>query len=195
MTCDVTGVVGPGTPRFRIRTNLEIRWDRAWLAVDRGEGSLVRTAATPAEATLRFAGFPREVSPDGREPKVNDYSRMDAAVPGFRVMRGEYTRFGDVLPLVRDADDRYVVFRNGEEIALRFRVADFPAPGEGRVRDFLLETTGWCKDMDHYTATPDTVEPLPFLGMGAFPPPPGQRYPEDEPHREWRRVFNTRVVR
>jgi hypothetical protein len=195
MTCDVTGVVGPAAPRFRIRTNLEIRWDRAWLAVDRGESSLVRTVAAPAEARLRFAGFPREVSPDGREPKVNDYRLMEPSVPGFKAMRGAYTRFGDVLPLLKAADDRYVVFRNGEEIALRFRVSDFPPLREGWVRDFMLETTGWCKDMDHYTAAPETVEPLPWLGMGAYPPEEGKAYPEDDAHRAWRREWNTRWVR
>jgi hypothetical protein len=159
--------------------------------VDRGEAGLVRTAAPPAEARLRFAGFPREVSPDGRMPKANDYALMDPSVPGFKAMRGEYTRFGDVLPLVKGADDRYVIFRNGEEIALRFRVADFPPLKEGWTRTFLLETTGWCKDMDYYTAEFGTVGPLPFLGMGEY----GKPYPSDEEHRAWRREFNTRVVR
>jgi tetratricopeptide (TPR) repeat protein len=195
MTFDVTGVVGPGAPRFRIRSNLEIYWDRAWLAVDRGEGGLIRTTAAPAEARLRFAGFPREVSPDGREPKVNDYARMEPSIPGFKSMRGEYTRYGDVLDLVKDADDRYAIFRNGEEIALRFRASDFPPLREGWIRDFMLETVGWCKDMDYYTDSHDTVDPLPFLGMSAFPPKPGEAYPADEKHRAWRREWNTRVVR
>jgi hypothetical protein len=195
MTCDVTGVVGPGTPRFRIRTNLEIYWDRVWLAVDRGESGLVRTTADPAEARLRFAGFPREVSPDGRLPKINDYARMDPSVPGFKAMRGAYTRFGDVLPLVKASDDRYVVFRNGEEIALRFRVSDFPPLRDGWVRDFLLETVGWCKDMDYYTATPETVEPLPYHGMAAYPPAKGKEYPADPERRAWIREWNTRIVK
>ena len=195
MTFDVTGVVTPASPRFRIRTNLEIYWDRIRLAVDRGEGGLVRTTAAPAAAVLRFAGFPREVSPDGKHPKVNDYGLMDPAVPGFKALRGAYTRFGDVLPLVKDADDRFVVFRNGEEIALRFRVADFPPLREGWTRTFLLETTGWCKDMDYHTAEFETVEPLPYLSMPEYPPPPGKGYPDDEAHRAWRREWNTRVVR
>ena len=195
MTFDVTGVVTAASPRFRIRTNLEIYWDRIALAVDRGEGGLVRTTVAPAEAVLRFAGFPREVSPDGKHPKVNDYRLMDPAVPGFKALRGAYTRFGDVLPLVTSADDRYVIFRNGEEIALRFRVADFPPLREGWTRTFLLETTGWCKDMDHHTAEPETIEPLPYLSMPEYPPPAGKGYPDDEPHRAWRREWNTRVVR
>ena len=149
----------------------------------------------PAEARLRFAGFPREVSPDGRLPKLNDYALMDVAVPGFKALAGAYTRFGDVLPLVKEADDRYVIFRNGEEIALRFRVADFPPLREGWTRTFLLETTGWCKDMDHHTAEPETIEPLPYLSMPEYPPPAGKGYPDDEPHRAWRREWNTRVVR
>ena len=163
--------------------------------MDRGEGGVVRTTVAPAEATLRFAGFPREVSPDGKIPKIHDYALMDPAVPGFKAMRGEYTRFGDVLPLVREADDRFVIFRNGEEIALRFRVADFPPLREGSVRTFLLETGGWCKDMDYYTGTPETVEPLPFRGMESYPPPGGKGYPVDDAHRAWRREWNTREVR
>ena len=195
MTLDVTGIVTPAEPRFRLKTNLEIHWDRVRLIVDRGEGGIVRTAAPPAEADLRWAGFAEEVSPDGRLPKIHDYDRRVPSMVGFRAMAGEYTRFGDVRPLLLEADDRYVVFRNGEEIALRFAVADFPPLREGWTRTFLLETEGWCKDMDHYTATPATVEPLPFRGMSAYPPPAGEEYPDDDASREWRRTWNTRVVR
>ncbi len=193
MTVDVTGVLGPATGRFRIRTNLEIYWDRVYLATDGGEGGVVRTTVGPAEATLRFVGFPREVSPDGRLPKINDYARMDPGMPGFKTMAGEYTRYGDVLPLVLAADDRYVIFRNGEEIALRFPVAAFPPLKEGWTRTFLLETEGWCKDMDPYTATPETVGPLPHRGMSAFPPPPGEEYPTDA-RSDWRDRWNTRRI-
>jgi hypothetical protein len=195
MTADVTGVVTAAAPRFRIRTNLEIYWDRIRLFVDRGEKGIVRTTAAPVSADLRFAGFPREVSPDGRLPKMHDYALMDPSVPGFKALRGAYTRFGDVLPLVTKADDRSVIFRNGEEIALRFRVADFPPLQEGWTRTFLLETEGWCKDMDPHTAENATVEPLPHRAMGNYPPAEGMGLPDTEELRAWRREWNTRVVR
>jgi Tfp pilus assembly protein PilF len=194
MTFDVTAVLGPDTPRFRIRSNLEIFWDRVYLAPDRGEGSLVRTTLGPADATLRHVGFPREVSPDGRLPKQHDYALMDDGVPGFKSLEGSYTRFGDVRELLLEADDRSVIFRNGEEIALRFRASDLPLLREGYVRDFLLVTDGWCKDMDPYTATPQTVSPLPFRGMSNYPPREGEAFPETEATREWRRVWNTRRI-
>ena len=60
---------------------------------------------------------------------------------------------------------------------------------------FLLETTGWCKDMDYHTWKPETVEPLPFLGMKGYGPDAVEAYPTDEAHRAWRREFNTREVR
>ena len=34
----------------------------------------------------------------------------------------------------------------------------------------MLHADGYCKDMDLYTAFPDTVEPLPFHGMSYYPP-------------------------
>jgi hypothetical protein len=37
----------------------------------------------------------------------------------------------------------------------------------GWTRRFVLETRGWCKDMDLYTKDGDTVEPLPGLRAGA----------------------------
>jgi hypothetical protein len=195
MTRDITGVVTRSNSRFRIRTNLEIYWDRIWLAVDRGEEGMVRTRAVPAEAILRYGGFPEEVSPEGKHPKMHDYQRMMPGVAGFKSMSGEYTRFGDVRELLLEADDRTVIFRNGEEIRMRFAVKDFPPLKKGWVRTFLLETEGWCKDMDPYTAEGATVEPLPWRGMKHWPPKEGETIPETEAIREWRRVWNTRRIR
>ena len=44
-------------------------------------------------------------------------------------MAGAYTRFGDVGELLREADDCYVVFGAGEEVALTFDAPPPPAPG------------------------------------------------------------------
>jgi hypothetical protein len=42
---------------------------------------------------------------------------------------------------------------------------DLPEPpGEGWTRVYVIETHGWCKDMDLYTRTGDTIEPVPGRG-------------------------------
>ena len=148
----------------------------------------------PHEAHLHERGYPREYSPDGALPLLYDYALMDPGYP-FRTMAGDYTRFGEVSPLLAASDDRFVIFGKGEELTLRYRASDLPAPRPGERRTFLLYTVGFCKDMDPYTAFPDTVEPLPFRAMSNYPYPQSERYPGGEEHRRYRREWNTRRVK
>ena len=83
---------------------------------------------------------------------------------------------------------------HGEEITLRFAVDDFGPVPEGCVRSFLLKTDSYCKDMDLYTAFPDTVEPLPFHGMSGYPYESHEHYPDTEATRHYRREYNTRHI-
>ena len=57
-------------------------------------------------------------------------------------------------------------------------------------RTFLLYADGYSKEMDINSASPDSVEPLPFHGMTTYPYGPGEHYP----HREAVGKYNTRVV-
>ena len=61
-------------------------------------------------------------------------------------------------------------------------------------RTYVLDTFGWCKDMDPYTALPDTVEPLPFKGMSNYPYRDDESFPEGEAQRRWRAEYQTRIV-
>jgi len=193
MTLDVTGVVTREHPVFRLRTNLEIYWDRVTLGLDRGRRRARVHRVTPASAMLRDRGYPREYSPDGALPLLYDYSIIDPGYP-FKTMAGDYTHLGEVAPLLREADDRFVIFGKGEELVLRYPVSGLPPLPAGKQRTFLLYAVGFCKDMDPYTAHPDTVEPLPFRAMSNYPYPPGERYPEDARHTRYRREWNTRRV-
>ena len=194
MTYDVTGFLGPAVSRCRIRTNLEVYWDRIYLAPDAAPGSLATTTALPVEAHLHARGYPREYSPDGRAPNLYDYSVCEAWIP-FRTTTGAYTRMGDVTPLLSTADDRFVIFGKGEETTLSFAADAFPPLAYGMSRTFFLRLDGYCKDKDPYTALGDTVEPLPFHAMTTYPYPPGERYPDDAAHRAYRATWNTRIVR
>jgi hypothetical protein len=194
MTLDVTGKLLPTDRRLRIATNMELYWDQVFIAPVLTQTPVKIQTISVESAELRFLGYPREYSPDGRQPDLYDYSQVDRAVP-WKTMRGAYTRYGDVTALLHEPDDCYVIMGPGEEVTLRFAADRLDSPAPGYERSFLLKTDSYCKDMDLYTAFPETVEPLPFHGMSGYPYGPDEAYPQDEKHREYHRKFNTRIIR
>jgi hypothetical protein len=109
-------------------------------------------------------------------------------------MPGQYTRFGDVAPLLSASDDRFVVSAPGDEMALSFDGAALEALPPGWTRTFLLFADGFSKEMNLHSASPDRLEPLPFHGMSRYPYPPSERYPATPAHDRYRATYNTRVV-
>lgn len=192
MTLDVSELPRTRRTVIRLRTNIELYIDRIWLAPDHGPSAMTVRELAADSAVLKSSGYPREYSPDGREPLLYDYALMDPAID-YKMHTGAYTKFGDVRPLLNAPDDRYVIFGRAEEIVLGFKA--LPDPPAGRTRSFILKSDGYCKDMDLYTAHPTTVGPLPFHGMTTFPYPPSERFPTSEAHEAYRREWNTRVVR
>ena len=179
--------------RFRITTNLRVYWDQIYLAeVDKDSNAKI-TKLPVSYADLHARGYPREHSPDGKKPLIYDYGIMDRTFP-FRNLSGAYTRFGEVTELLSAVDDRFVIFGRGEEVTLKFKATGLPHLPKGWKRDFLFVSNGYCKDMDPNTAFPDTVEPLPFHGMSAYPYPEGENYPDDAAHQAYRKTYNTRQV-
>jgi hypothetical protein len=122
-----------------------------------------------------------------------DYTNVDTAAP-WRLMAGDYTRFGENVELVKEADDCYVIMGHGEELTLRFPADAFGPLPEGRRRTFILKTDSFCKDMDLHTAHGDTVCPLPFHAMSGYPYRSDEHYPDNRKTREYRRQYNTRRV-
>ena len=183
--------------KIRIRTNMRVYWDQIFLARPLTNGEMAAkiqiNEVALSGAHLHRRGFPREHSPDGREPRLYDYGILDNTQP-FKSMPGDYTRFGRVTELLTRADDRFVVFGKGEEVTLEFPTKGLPRLPLGSVRSFLLHTDGYCKDMDPHTAYPDSVEPLPFHAMSAYPYPDSESFPDDADHREYRKTYNTRRV-
>jgi hypothetical protein len=51
---------------------------------------------------------------------------------------------------------------------------------------------GWAKDADATTAYSQTVEPLPFHAMSAYPYSDREKFPEDKEHNDYREHYNTR---
>ncbi|MGH9750241.1 MAG: FG-GAP-like repeat-containing protein [Candidatus Polarisedimenticolia bacterium] len=197
MTVDLAPLAPLRTARIRLRTNMRVYWDQAFVAEPLEEAGLAdrvrRATVEPSGAHLHRRGYPREHSPDGRLPKIYDYGIIDNTQP-FKVMTGDYTRFGRVTDLVKRTDDMFVIFGRGEELTLEFPVKGLPEVRKGWTRSFLLYTSGYTKDMDPYTAHGDTVEPLPFRAMTRYPYGPEETYPDGPEHREYRRTWNTRRV-
>lgn len=194
MTLDVTGKLLPGDRRLRICSNMEIYWDRIFLAEALPDAGLAVREAPARGADLHYLGYPREYSPDGALPNLYDYANVDTAV-AWKLMDGDYTRFGEVAELLQAADDCFVIMGRGEEVTLRFPAGAFGPVPPGCRRTFILKTDSYCKDMDLCTAYPDTVGPLPFHAMSGYPYGPGESYPDNEQTREYRRRYNTRQVR
>lgn len=193
MTVELSGLLRPADRRLRVSSNMELYWDRIFLARHLPDVPVKLTEVAAPSADLHFRGYPREFSPDGRHPNLCDYNNLDRTV-SWKLMSGNYTRFGEVAELLEAADDCFVIMGHGEELTLRFAVDAFGPVPEGCRRSFLLKTDSYCKDMDLYTAFPDTLEPLPFHGMSSYPYGPDEQYPETEQTRNYRKRYNTRVI-
>jgi tetratricopeptide (TPR) repeat protein len=193
MTLDVTGKVLPSDRRIRISSNMELYWDQIFIAPIVEDGGICVQEIPVKSADLHFLGYPREYSPDGRLPTLYDYDSVDGAV-AWKIMEGNYTRYGEVKELLEKADDYYVIMGRGEELTLRFPADAFGTIQNGCRRSFILKTDSFCKDMDLYSAYPDTVEPLPFHSMSNYPYGANEKYPDDEKRREYRMRFNTRRI-
>jgi hypothetical protein len=102
---------------------------------------------------------------------------------------GLYTRFGEVRELLTAIDDRLVILGAGDELAFRFEAAALPPVADGWKRDFLLFVDGWAKEQEANTAFGDSVEPLPFHRMSAYPYGPGEKYPAGPMHEAYLREY------
>lgn len=193
MTFDLTNVLKPGDRKIRVITNMEIYWDTVFLAATSKQQTLTGHRFSVAKARLDYRGFPKEYSPDGFGPRLLDYSSIDYTLP-WKQLPGFYTRFGDVLQLVTECDNAFVIMGPGEELTLEFEVESLPPLRPGYERSWLLKTFSFCKDMDLYTAASAHVEPLPFHGMMQYPYGPEERFPETMRTRQAREIYNTRSV-
>ena len=126
-------------------------------------------------------------------PHWFDYSVVEKG-PKWRDLSGNYTRFGDVLPLLTESDNKYIIANAGDETSMEFSATKLPHLTKGWKRDFLIRSVGWVKDGDLNTAFGNTVLPLPFHGMKSYPPGPGDNYPKDPELQKYNQEYNTRKV-
>jgi len=191
---DLTGKFPTSDHRVRIQTNMEIYWDEIFISEGNDDSPEVKTSLKPLSADLHYRGFSRTYRKGGRYgPHWFDYSQVDED-PKWRDQTGNFTRYGDVLPLITGSDNKYVISNAGDEMSIEFDASSLPELNKGWKRDFLIRSVGWVKDADMNTAFGTTVEPLPFHGMKNYTPSNVDPYPDDPDLQEYNREYNTRVV-
>ena len=157
-----------------------------------GRAGEVRLTPIPlVHADLEYHGYPLKIEgkPAGNVEYI--YEKVSATGPYTRPF-GTYTRYGDVLPLLTETDDKLAVFGSGDEVRLDFDPSQLPTLPQGWVRDYFFAANGYEKDMDFYAAEGNFVAPLPFLSMGEYPYTPKKSFPLDDAHVNYLLEYNTR---
>ena len=156
--------------RIRLKTNLEIYWDRIAIATQE-DVPYIKQEVELLDAELDYFGYPEMSRQNKDAPNVPDYDNIQH-FDAWRDLIGYYTRYGRVNELLESIDDRYVIMNAGDAMFLNFKALRPPATG--MTRDFIFFSDGWVKDGDWNTVDSKTVGPLPHHSMSDYP------YPEDE---------------
>jgi hypothetical protein len=191
MRLDLTGRFLSADRQVRIVTNFCVYWDQIFFTTE------AAAAPRPIELPLvsadsHYRGFSTPLSdPAHLRPDAFDYTTVLAEAP-WNPMFGNYTRYGDTVKLVSQADDQMVVMATGDELTVKFDARRLPPLRPGWKRALFLYTHGWAKDGEPNTAFSKTVGPLPFRQMSNYPYGPGERYPDSPEHQQYMREFQTR---
>jgi hypothetical protein len=192
---DLTGIFPPRAPRkLRLRTNMEIYWDRLAWATGLPGTRIEQRELSVSGAELRSRGYSAVKTGKPSAPEVLDYDRIESTAEKWRDLEGYYTRPGEVGELLGKVDDRIVIMASGDELRLRF--PEQAPPPKGWLRDYVLIGDGWIKDGDPNTAFSRTVLPLPYHGMKGYGPAPRdlESDPVYQKHAtDWER-FHTRYI-
>jgi tetratricopeptide (TPR) repeat protein len=180
--------------RVKISTNMQIYWDQIFFSDRNVKAPVKMRDLNIVGANLDYRGYSAMYRKGG--PFGPEWFNYDPITKGqkWRDLTGNYTRYGDVLPLLQKADDEYIIADGGDEISIDFDAGQLPALPKGWKRDFLIYSEGWVKDGDLNTANGQTVAPLPFHKMPAYPYGRNIAYPADKKHREYQQKYNTRKV-
>jgi hypothetical protein len=191
MVVDLAGKFLSASREVRIVTNLCVYWDEIFLINDSRAPEVDLKPLNAIAADVHFRGFSEAViDPTRQQPEQFIYSKV-RAVSNWNPTRGNYTRYGDVNSLVQRVDDKLVIMGSGDELSLEFPASLAP-PKPGWTRDFLLLVDGWAKDADANTAFSESVLPLPFHGMSAYPYKASEHFPSDAEHAAYVKDFLTR---
>jgi tetratricopeptide (TPR) repeat protein len=191
MRVDLTGKFLSGDHHVRIVTNLCVYWDRIFFTTHE---RVVKPdqEIQPEYANLHYRGFSTPATDPGHvRPDQYQYASLMKRAP-WNPMRGNYTRYGNVEPLVSQADSQLVVMSTGDEMTVRFKASGFPPLRQGWVRSLFLDASGYAKDGEPNTAYSASVAPLPFRSMQNYPPGPKDHSPASPAYQGYLRKYQTR---
>ena len=99
ITADLSGKLPQGTTRIRITTNLQIYWDS--ILIDRSQPSenFKLNSIPLTNANLGYHGYPLQIEDQPPGNVKYKYEQVSRTGPYAR-QAGEYTRYGDVTPLL-----------------------------------------------------------------------------------------------
>ncbi len=189
---DLTGKFLSHSREVRIVTNLCVYWDEIFLLEDASAPKVHITPIEADSADLHFRGFSRAIIDSTRQQPERFLYDQVVPISNWNPTSGMYTRYGDVLPLIQNVDDRLVIMGSGDELKLQYPSDTLPELPAGWSRDFLLLVDGWAKDADANTAFSQSVTPLPFHAMSAYPYKQSEHFPDDPVHLRYERDYLTR---
>ena len=194
MVVDLNGIFLSDDRHVKIVTNMEIYWDHIFYAEAALHETIETNQVQMRSADFHYRGYSAMYRKEGRYgPHWFNYNDVEKGQK-WRDLTGFYTRYGDVMELLDEGDDKYIIANAGDEITLTFNATDLPTLPAGWKRDFLIYSEGWVKDGDLNTAHGQTVEPLPYRNMKVYPYNEGGGYPDNGEHRAYREKYNTRKI-
>ncbi|MFZ3373719.1 MAG: cytochrome c3 family protein, partial [Desulfitobacteriaceae bacterium] len=176
---DLTGKFPAGVKDFKVRMRGWYRTYIDYVGVDTSITENVKvTELKPTKADFSFKGQAKSL----RDPYPRfKYNEIVETAPLLH--QGNFTKFGDVRPLLAKSDDMYVIMDTGDELALEFKEVQLQP---GMERSYVIYTDGYFQE------TSGKVEPLPFHAMTNYPYGPGEKYPDDQEHQKYLQEWNTR---
>jgi hypothetical protein len=193
-TVDLKGLFKTNDYHVRITSNIALYYDRATVMDYDPDLPLHVFRMDPDRAELVQGGFAQTFRPDGHKPDIFLHEQKLPYSPWAMFCFGRHTRYGDIRELLLATDDMYAIMAPGDEAVIDFATSRAPELPQGWVRDFVFYADGFMKDIRYRIAFGSYVEPLPFHGMSAYPPAPGESYPVDERHRRYIEAYNSRDI-
>jgi len=171
---DLTGIFPEDVNEYQIRINNYWNVTFDYIAID----------TTPQEAVII-----QRINPTAVLEQIGFGDTKSTA-------SGAFTKYGDVTPLLLEADNMYVIGMQGDKVCMKFSTENLSPLEEGMERDYFLFVACWFKDPPgNWGYGFDwTVDPLPFLNMSGFPYPSTENYPYDQEHLNYLQEYNTRVI-
>jgi hypothetical protein len=144
--------------------------------------------------TFDYIGIDTSMQENIKVQRIDPSAVLEQIVTSPSPVTGNFTRYGDVTPLLLNADDIFVIGMQGDQVSLQFPTASLAPLEDGMERDYFLFVACWFKDPpgNWGYGFDFTVNPMPFRNMSGFPYLSSESYPDDEAHLQYLRDYNTR---